>query len=406
MPYPQGLARSVGTPTGWKCLRVCVLCAFFVLGANATELVLGPPPWDLRPHVRWSLQTVATMYESSHPGVTVRVTPGLASFNATTVDAQDLGDIMFVPGTEFGRASILGILVERGLCLDLSANVQEPAFEKDDFYPNVWDSVTRDNRIWAVPLMVRSWGLAVDARKADATAFGEQVQSWQGLINSQSALVRDFNGDSIPDYTSMLCGMTPFTVWQCVFLDLGGDPSDAASLRPGTPAWEGALSVVNGLHSANPLFFDRLRLTRALELRRDAAVRFVHDDDAGRTSFQLHDGPENWKLVPVPGSGAIAPLDTTVLAIKPGPPDKEAAAWAFVRWLTSAAVLAELTPKFHLTPLRQSVVATINDPVTSFFAAQIERMRFQPPSGAANPDVEGLRASLNAIGSGDTHAKL
>ena len=171
MSGPAALRFDTGASIRRRTPALCWLCIQLSGAALATEISLGPPPWDLRPHVRWSLQTVASMYEASHSDTIVHVTVGLDPFDATTVEAEDLGDVMFIPGAEYGQASILGILVDRGLCLDLTERVQDPAFAKEDFYPNLWDLVTCGNQTWAIPLMVRSWGLAVDTRNADAARF-------------------------------------------------------------------------------------------------------------------------------------------------------------------------------------------------------------------------------------------
>lgn len=374
-----------------------LVTALYAVPAQAAELRIGPPPWDLRPTVRWALETLASHYEQEHPGVGVEVTAGLVGFDAATVRSEDLGDIMFVPGAEYGHASILAILVERGLCLDLTERVQSPEFGKDDFLPNLWDLVTVNNRTWAVPLLVRSWGLAVDGGQVDADWFKQTARTWQGLLNCQAGLLTDHDGDGRPEQSAIRCGLSPYTLWASVFLALGGDPSDTQSFTAGSEAWQGAVSYVAQLGDVNPLLFDTPSTPRAVGLRYQPAVQFVHDDRGGRTSFQDRAGRSaGWELVAAPGTGPIPPLDTTVIAIRRSTPETDEAAWAFVRWVTSAPVMGELMPLYGLTPIRRSLVEASKDPAGSFFASQIERMRFQWPRATADPEAVALRAKLLA----------
>lgn len=371
----------------------------FVQLAPATEITLGPPPWELRPNVRWSLETIASMYEAARPDVPVTVTSGLPGFDASTVGPDDLGDVMFIPISEYGQPSILGTLVGRGLCVDLSDRTLEGRFERADFYPNTWESVTADGRTWGIPLMVRSWGIGVDTRKADAETLRQLARSWPAFIDAQPGYLQDYDGDGIQDGSVIRCGMSPYTIWSSLFVELGGNPSDPDSFVPGSPAWDGAIAKLRALRVANPYFFDMGRAPLAVDVRHDSAVMFVHDDEGGRTSFRRRDANEDaWRLIPLPGTGSTAPLNATVLAIKTSTMERESAAWEFVVWLTSTPVLAELAPRFHLTPVRRSVRDILYNSTTSFFASQLERIRFQKPLTTPNPAAVRLRQELNAEG--------
>jgi hypothetical protein len=194
-----------------------------------TEIALGPPPWNLQPRVRMALQTLATRFQTERADIHVMVTGGLESFDAQSVEPRDLGNVMFIPGAEYGQPSILACLAERGVLVDLTERTSAATFGKADFFPNLWDLVTYTDRIWAVPLLVRSWGIAVDTSRLDGGWAAQQFRSWETFLAGQPEFVVDENGDGAPEFVEIQSGLSPYTLWSCRFLSLGGDPSNSGS---------------------------------------------------------------------------------------------------------------------------------------------------------------------------------
>ncbi|HRI88235.1 MAG TPA: hypothetical protein PK869_08220 [Candidatus Hydrogenedentes bacterium] len=385
-----------------KYLRV-LAAAFLVTAsfADGVALTLGPPPWNLRPHVRYGLETLAEGYMTAHPSAVVHVTDGLESFDAKTVGEADLGDIMFIPGAQIGQASILAVLAERGLIADLSDKVQEASFNKADFFPNIWPQVEIDGKTMAVPLLVRSWGMALDTSVGTSDELVDGVGDWESFVSMQSLLLDDLDGDGTADRSQVHCGLSPYSIWLSLFLGAGGNPSDPESFSPGSSAWTHASAALKAFRASNPLFFHNKPLPTAVARRESFVLRFVHDDDGGRTSYLGGgDTPPSHVLLPFPGASPIPALDCTVIAIKASTPEREQAAWEFVRWATSAPVLTELLPRFRMTPLRQSMITEETDELTRFFASQIARMRFESPRAVAHPAATALHKQLHAEWSG------
>lgn len=381
------------------CVWAAALAVFSAAGiAWGTEVVIGPPPWDVRPNVHSALTELADAYMKAHPGTSVAVAEGIERFDAATVEADGLGDVMFIPAGDYGEASLLGVLASRGLIRPVDDRIAEAAFDKGDYFGNVWETVQIDGRVWGVPMLVRSWGIGVEPARADLSQVRNGFVSWHAALGFLAAAAEDRNNDGHPDATRVATAFSPRKLWEALFLHNGGDPNDPASFHPESGAWQRALDDLARIVSANPYLFGHGRILPASSAQFDAPIQFVHDNASNYGSLPLlRARGRSFELLAAPGSGPIPPLETTVVAIKASTPDQEAAAWDFVAWVTSPDTLGVFCPALSVTPLRKSVAYATPDPDARQFAQQIERMVFQRPVPAESPALGELKEAIHGI---------
>ncbi|MBI4556318.1 MAG: extracellular solute-binding protein [Candidatus Hydrogenedentes bacterium] len=378
--------------------RAGMIVIFLPLAAYAIDIQLGPPPGDLAPDAQNTLTLVAQQFNDTHPGIRAIIAPNNPDFDETTATQSDLGDVLFIPGPSYGRSSVIAAYAERGWLVPLDEKLQAPDVNQQDFFPNLWPMVRYQGQTWAVPLLVRSWGVAVDASRYDPEQVRTRLQNWETFSNFVGELAVDANNDGVSDSTLIGLATPPDVLWEALFLSRGGNPNDPNSFSPNSNAWQSAMQDFSQILRVNR---HSLRTSRTAATNPDAGsevVRFVHNDFGGLASLPgLKRSNPDWVLLPAPGTAALPPLDTTVLAVKKSSAEREAAAWEFVKWLVSPDTMRAVFPLNALTPLRKSVAYTGTEPEVQEFARQIERMKFPTPVSQTSPHCDDLTGQLKLV---------
>lgn len=361
------------------------------------QIQLGPPPESFFPEVRVFLEQLAEAYNATQDQVTLVVAPDNPEFANQPVTLEALGDIIFVSGARYGEASTLATYAQAGFLVPLDDYVNQPEFNRDDYIGNLWDITTFHERIYGVPSLARAWAIGVNAAFCDPQTVAPHLTDWQALLAFMASEQVDVDADGVPDTMLSHTTKDSFFMWQLLFLAHGGDPDVAQSFSTNSAAWQLATAQTIDLVEQHP---DLFAPSQGKDRRHDLyphSLQFVHNDamDPGALPLLKRRSP-NWQLLPPPGTGALPNLDTTVIAIKAADPERVNAAWNFVAWLSSPAVMSAIYPAADLVPLRRSIVQSLSDESMQIFAAALERVDFQRPSPIEHAELAVVREQLRS----------
>ncbi len=364
-------------------------------GADPVLVRLGPPPEEYFPEVRVLLEQLASTYNAGQPDTVVSVAPDDPAFLTRDITRDDLGDVVFLSASSFGEASPLAAYASRGFLEPLTSLIEGQEFNRDDFYPGLWDAATFDGNVYGVPLTVRSWALGVNGGYCEPSIVDPHLADWDALLEFMATTQIDLDNDGVMDALMAQTGREAKFLWETLFLEYGGDPEDPNSFNPSSEAWIRATARVTGLMDRAPSLFTPRELSHRRFESFWQPIQFVHNDgmDPGALPMLQRRNP-GWMAVALPGDARLPALDTTVVAVRSGSPERVEASWRFVAWLTSPDVMALLYPSADLVPLRRSVAAMALEENTRVFLRSLERITFQRPRLLADPGMESLRAVL------------
>ncbi|MBI4556317.1 MAG: extracellular solute-binding protein [Candidatus Hydrogenedentes bacterium] len=347
-------------------------------GTAPIQLRVGPPPGEFAAPIRALLEERAKTFTSSHPGISVVVADDSETFDPWSAPAEALGDILLIPSAELGRKSLLAHYVERGYLAKLDEEIAEPEFNRADFYPNTWDLVTYKNSVWAIPLIVRAWAIAVDTGVVDPATVKPHLQDWDSFRELIVALGYDPRSESSPG-DSAITLPTSF-LWEGAFLSAGGDPNNDAAPRESDGAWGFAFDYITQLRHGAPESILESPKGPYVPHGLAASVKVVYDGRSENLSLMsLREKNPDWHLTPAFLGERVPPLDALVVAVEKTSPEREAVAWEFVNSIASPEYSELLLRKFQITPLRRSVLESSGDPDAKLFGRQIESMVFHKP---------------------------
>ncbi len=347
------------------------------------RLVFGSPPWAPPQGSRDGLNALIKAYAQIEPGVTIELAPDRVMPSIDAVTRADVGDIIIDESLWIGGSGAIARLRALDAIVPLDSFIAQDQFDFADYYPNVQELVTDDRQTWGLPFAVVSWAFAIPPTLEEEPWIAEQLKSWDRLPDVLASLWVEMMGDDAHPLSA--AWIDPSILWTCLFLRAGGDLNDIDSLAPDSPAAQKASTEFWQLFERNPPAFRPY--SKPDEGAVDLGFMVVTDAVGASRSLQtIQRQLPGVQIVGAPNANAISPTNTHVLAITRSTPEKERAAWRFVRWLCSADVIQKLHEDQGMLPLRISLKNRVQDPAQLVLLEQIQRMQFQ------KPDVERIAA--------------
>lgn len=381
-------------------LMAAVAAAIFSTNTPAharIQVQLGPPPEAFFPEVRAFLEQLAASYNQAQNEVTVVVAPDNPEFLRQTLTRDMLGDVVFVTTARYGEASTLAAYAEAGFLEALDEYVNAPDFNRGDYIAGTWNLATVDGSIYGLPLVARSWAIGVNTAYCDPNQVASKLDSWDSWIGFMETKEHDLDSDGLPDGLMTHTAHDARFMWEALFLAYGGDPNDPASFNAGSEAWQTATTQTLRLLETHPALFASRSDWRQRFHMFGQPIQFVHNDamDPGSLPLLKRRSPA-WQVFAPPGTSALPGLDATVAAIAASEPERIAAAWSFLSWLSSSDVMAAVYPAADLVPLRRSVIESLNDASMHVFASTLERIAFQRPQRHEHSGLIDLKQQLRS----------
>ncbi len=207
------------------CLLVVILLAVSCRQAEEAEPTLAVPAgavvvqwsiWGGSEHLALYEQTVE-MFEAEHPGIVVQLVT-VASFTDYLTKLQTLlaagtpPDVISL-GNEWFPA-----FMSKGAFADLTPLIQsDPDLDLDDYIPRTLEVLTRDSKLYALPMnfSVDALYYNVDAFDEAGVPYPDETWTWETLLDAARKLtVRDENGRVIRyGWTDSGLNMWPW-IWQ------------------------------------------------------------------------------------------------------------------------------------------------------------------------------------------------
>ena len=349
------------------------------VATEPVELVFGPPPWAPDESTRAALQSLIDVYASIEPDVRIVLAPDRAPLDFHTVTADQVGDVILDESLYTSGSAILARLRELDALVPLDEFIAEDAFEFNDFYPNVQELVFADEQVWGIPFFAVSWAFALPPTLEEEPWIARHLRTWDNFSDVLTALWVDPTGDGRRRTSAAL--LDPEVLWNCLFLDAGGDLNNPTTLQVDSVAATRASDNFWKWFSLNQPAFQPVG-GRYEQGEQGPGGRFVlvkDLDQRGLSVSKVRAKEPSATIFGAPGTGAIASVLTHALAITRSTPDRERAAWRFVQWLTSKDMLERLYHQSGILPLRASLRRIVVDPDHRVLLRQIRRMQFQKP---------------------------
>jgi ABC-type glycerol-3-phosphate transport system substrate-binding protein len=307
----------------------------------------GEPPWttievgtltaedgDL-----WLVPEIES-FKRTHPQIHVRYsTVGTPSRNDIRI--EDLPELALnVLGIISDRGNEVAYLTARDLIEPVEKFLPDPDFRFEDFFENCWDAVFYQGCHWGVPFMASSVAFILDWPLFQEAGIAEPPKTWGEVLDDARRLTKDTDGDAEIDQWGFRLGMRGkndthlFYLWLTMVLQKGGYLMRDGRFHLDHPALREAYHFLRELEDSGGATADNRKFR---DVASDLSVRYAMQI---APSYQLNPlmKRHNYRIVlwPTFGKQVIADERRHYLAIGKSTPEKEAASWEFVKWVTRA----------------------------------------------------------------------
>jgi len=310
------------------------------------------------------MQDIVPDYQGSHPEVTIKVLDSEFEQDLTTYQSAigPLPDIFAVVVWTTKKVHELPYCVRNNLIVPVEELGGDNFMQTSGHFNSLWRCIEYKGKHWGVPFYAESYGVLMKNADVPLAAIQSPPKTWAELKRVTADSTKDANGDGKPD------------VWG-VALDTDDDLAGfwfLLSAQLGAKLWDGERFTIAG----NSALIQAFRMIADLRDSKSLAphVSHVHAlgyvqnwqfiDEIERTSGYP---PQYWSrttaytVIPFPSVGRAAslPVLNIYLAVKKTTPEKQAACWDFVRYATSAQVLAAKSVyKMGYLPIHESVASS------------------------------------------------
>ena len=252
-------------------------------------------------------------------------------------------------------------LVARDLLVPVEEFLPDPDFPPDLFYENLWDAVTYQGQRWAVPYLCDSLALICDWRVFEQEGIERPPETWAELSDYVKRFTKDTDGDGELDQLGLNIETEyrhygyPALLWRTMVLQKG-----AGFIRDGRydlsdPALRESYDYLAELLASEGVAHDDRGFGATVA---DPKVRCaMHIQPSYRVKNMQ--GMQYLRMAPLPTFGKKVCADDKryYLAVRRSTPEKEAASWAFIKWICRKDVSVERTRPSRLTfPCRKDMV--------------------------------------------------
>ena len=218
----------------------------------------------------------------------------------------------------------------------------DPEFDKNDFYSNLWDYAKFEGKICAIPFNISTPLLYFNKDLLSKSGIDAKnpPEDWAELMEYSKKITLDENKDGEPEFWGMDMVDTPW-LFKSFLLQNGCDIINSETLDP-------LFSTAEGIQTAE--FWKKLIDEKAMPvgMHQIAETRFL----GGNLGFYLGSSSRLGKWMGntsfefgvafLPGEMRRAiPIGGAVLVLFPKNKDEDDAAWDFIKWVTSPEIVAE-----------------------------------------------------------------
>jgi ABC-type glycerol-3-phosphate transport system substrate-binding protein len=275
----------------------------------------------------WFMQEVDA-FMAANPGIEVSVRdfnePGRSSVMLKDVPNLAANIITIDPWSGYE----VSYLASRDLIVPVDDFLPDPEFSLDVFYPNLFENVLYDGKTWGIPFTTETLVLAYKPTMLAEAGIENPPATWDELKADVEKLTVDKDGDGTPEqygYGAMDQGRAK-VIWGSMVLQLGGtfftggQPDFlSAPVRQAMNTYRDIVLAPGTLH---PWFATQAPYAMEIVGWRSFEERVKYDKDVA--------------LAPLPAyeHKALVPSHGTFLAVRRSTPEREAASWKLIKWLS------------------------------------------------------------------------
>lgn len=305
----------------------------------------------LPPRARNWFESELRSFEATHPSIRVVTSALIAPWRpfVTTIDrlpriAENVIGIQHAFGDE------TQYLASKQLVVPIEDFLPDPDFSMDDFYENSWQSVRFKGKTWGVPLCSATMYLILDKNALAAEGITTPPATWAEFAEYAARLTKDRNGDGVTDqYGLFIHSLGGFDsgLWFARNLQMGLTMFKNGKIDFTQPDIVTNLSWVNTLiqsghviRSTSSTFGAQGNSTKqcAMTVIGNLTHGLVETVESARSAAFN----SRYMVAPLPANegdqSAISFGSRIYLAIRRSTPEKEAASWELVKWLTRADI--------------------------------------------------------------------
>lgn len=282
---------------------------------------------DRRGAVEWFQKQIES-FEKAHPDIDVTT----YALEAPRTFERHVEDTASLPANVVGLYNAPGYeaayLASRAEIVPIEKFLPDPSFTFDDFYSNLLEPVKFSGKHWGVPWSANGSVLACNMELLQAAGIDTPPATWDDFFRIAPQLTLDTDGDGkvdqwafhVKDYRdagSLLANL---------LIQKGGRFADESGMRLNTPEMAMSLDMIKTIKNS-----EYVKFVQGLEPGQKAAM--VYQQAEGLPSYSE---PSKWRLSPIPhfGKDVCAASGTLFVAVRRSTPEKEAASWEFVKWVT------------------------------------------------------------------------
>jgi ABC-type glycerol-3-phosphate transport system substrate-binding protein len=220
-------------------------------------------------------------------------------------------------------------LASRDQIVPIDKFLPDKEFRRDDFYESLWEPVTFDGKVWGVPWATQSLVLFCNKKIFQNAGIDSPPENWDQFVDYAEQLTRDTDGDGAVDQWGfayrnleqlLMVGMSQVFQKDGQMLTEEGFVLGSETLE--------ALGFLKGLLSSGvakrSYFQDSEHFAMRIQSVPDA-LEALDRHDISRYEVAY---------LPTFGKRAQANAETLYLAVRRSSPEKEAASWEFIKWIS------------------------------------------------------------------------
>lgn len=295
----------------------------------------------------WFMEEV-NAFMAAHPDIAVEV----RDFNEPDrkrVMLKDVPDLAAnVIAVDPWSGYEVAYLASRGLIVPVDAFLPDPEFSLEDFHANLLENVRFDDKTWGIPYKTETLVLAYKPAMLAAAGIAAPPTTWEEFKEAAKKLTIDSDGEGeLEQYGFAILDQGRMkNIFSSMVVQRGGrlfngDQVDFlnAEARQALKDWRDIASAPFTRHA-----WFAGQAPHAMEI-----VGWQHFMERIKTDRDV-------ALAPLPSYGkpAQASMGSVFLAVRRSTPEREAASWAFVKWLSRKD--APLPPGYHGIGCRRDVV--------------------------------------------------
>ncbi len=277
---------------------------------------------------QWFLTEIAS-FSKAHPDIQVE-TVSLGGPDRFERAEKGLDGLPSLPRNIIGLCSWFGseipYLATTGDIVPMDDFLPDPELDLDVFYENLFEPVRFDGKIWGVPWATEPVVLACNWPLFEAAGIPEPPRTWDELVDYAQRLTMDTDGAGVIDQRGLRF-RSPDTIG-LLFLSLvfqqGGHIMTSEGFDVATDV---AVSAVEFIHELLGAEYSKPSERCAMEFTH-ASWLTMHTQDRknSRLAFLPTFGPDDPRTQ--------ANIETFYLGIRRDTPEREAASWEFVKWMS------------------------------------------------------------------------